>query len=158
MALFLLVVLSFGEWIPEVFRCGSDTGQLRWRLFVDDGFVVYDSQTFVSTTFEERMRLGPERRFIESNPRLRGFDFFMISVAMQDQWLGLERRTHSTIRLSLWGFAILFLALGVASGLTRMTREWVRVKGGRCKKCGYDLRGTVSTRCPECGDSVPTHL
>ncbi len=30
-------------------------------------------------------------------------------------------------------------------------RRYVRVKGGRCIKCGYDLRGDLSAGCPECG-------
>jgi hypothetical protein len=31
-------------------------------------------------------------------------------------------------------------------------RGIVRTARGRCSKCGYDLRGTTSSGCPECGD------
>ena len=30
-------------------------------------------------------------------------------------------------------------------------RRYIRVKRGRCIKCGYDLRGAFSSGCPECG-------
>jgi hypothetical protein len=30
-----------------------------------------------------------------------------------------------------------------------------RVRDGKCKKCGYDLTGNVSGRCPECAEVVP---
>ena len=29
-----------------------------------------------------------------------------------------------------------------------------RIPPGHCRKCGYDLTGNVSGRCPECGDEV----
>ncbi len=29
-----------------------------------------------------------------------------------------------------------------------------RIPPGHCQKCGYDLTGNVSGRCPECGESV----
>jgi hypothetical protein len=39
-----------------------------------------------------------------------------------------------------------------------MAYVWIlarRVPGlGRCQKCGYDLTGNVSGRCPECGTEV----
>jgi hypothetical protein len=31
-----------------------------------------------------------------------------------------------------------------------------RLEGGLCGNCGYDLRGTVSGICPECGNTFPT--
>jgi len=30
-------------------------------------------------------------------------------------------------------------------------RRLIRIKRGRCRKCGYDLRGTPGSGCPECG-------
>ncbi len=34
-------------------------------------------------------------------------------------------------------------------------RGLIRRRGGRCAKCGYDLRGSESGRCPECGSENP---
>ncbi len=36
-------------------------------------------------------------------------------------------------------------------------RSWRRrrTRPGTCSKCGYDLTGNVSGRCPECGEVVP---
>ncbi|MCH8316797.1 MAG: hypothetical protein IIA64_12570 [Planctomycetes bacterium] len=42
-----------------------------------------------------------------------------------------------------WWFA-LFVA--------KKTRRWRRRAKGRCEHCAYDLRGTSSDRCPECGN------
>ena len=33
-----------------------------------------------------------------------------------------------------------------------LRRRWRRE--GRCLRCGYDLTGNVSGRCPECGESI----
>ena len=33
-------------------------------------------------------------------------------------------------------------------------RDHRRIQPGHCKKCGYDLTGNVSGRCPECGRGV----
>ena len=32
--------------------------------------------------------------------------------------------------------------------------RWARARKGLCAKCGYDLSGNVSGRCPECGEAV----
>lgn len=40
----------------------------------------------------------------------------------------------------------------------RARRAWVRRRRGRrglCRRCGYDLRGSPSARCSECGAAVP---
>ena len=33
-------------------------------------------------------------------------------------------------------------------------RRWRRRRKGLCLKCGYDLTGNVTGRCPECGEAV----
>ena len=33
----------------------------------------------------------------------------------------------------------------------RWWRDWPRPGPGQCRRCGYDLTGNVSGRCPECG-------
>ena len=46
------------------------------------------------------------------------------------------------------GALMLFAVIPVARG---PLRRWWRIRHGRCVECGYDLRGTRSRRCPECG-------
>ena len=42
---------------------------------------------------------------------------------------------------------ILWLYMAVPSVLRRL----IRIKRGRCPKCGYDVRHALSGGCPECG-------
>jgi len=55
-------------------------------------------------------------------------------------WPGLLANT------ALYGSAWALLLFG--PGIIRRMR---RRRAGRCVKCGYDLRGSTSTSCPECG-------
>ena len=57
-----------------------------------------------------------------------------------------------------WEFLALFVAL-VAITLALYTpdmQHWWHARHGRghCRKCGYNLTGNVSGRCPECGKKV----
>lgn len=51
------------------------------------------------------------------------------------------------LRLPLW----LPFAVAAAPTLILFYRDRRRPPPGHCKKCGYDLAGNVSGRCPECG-------
>lgn len=55
-------------------------------------------------------------------------------------WAGFAANT--ALYSALW-FGVLFVP-GAA-------RRWVRLRRGRCLKCGYDLRGNLAAGCPECG-------
>jgi hypothetical protein len=48
------------------------------------------------------------------------------------------------------------VAVLAAVGSYRQTRESERHKVGLCPRCGYDLRGSVGLRCPECGTRIRT--
>jgi hypothetical protein len=70
---------------------------------------------------------------------------------------GLEASCRSFI-LPLWAVAAL-AALAPARSTVLLLRERTRrslIRQGRCPACRYDLRATVSGRCPECGQPVPS--
>jgi len=46
------------------------------------------------------------------------------------------------------------VALFSANATRRSALGWFRVRRGRCRKCGYSLRGLDTPRCPECGDAA----
>ena len=50
---------------------------------------------------------------------------------------------------------IIGAALLVVMMVVRQSRTWRRRKGGRCVRCGYDLRGQLGAGCPECGWNRP---
>ena len=56
----------------------------------------------------------------------------------------------------LWpGFAVNTLLYGIILWLLIpgpfVLRRRIRIRGGRCPQCGYDLRGDLQRGCPECG-------
>ncbi len=54
------------------------------------------------------------------------------------------------VRLPIW----IPLALIAALTTRRWWRDWRYIPPGQCQKCGYNLTGNVSGRCPECGTPV----
>jgi hypothetical protein len=44
--------------------------------------------------------------------------------------------------------------LGAATTAVLWWRDRRRIPQGHCRKCGYDLTGNVSGRCPECGTII----
>jgi hypothetical protein len=65
------------------------------------------------------------------------------------------------LRVPFW---LIFLALATPPGLMfllkalRFLRRRRRRLRGLCARCGYDLRGGTSVRCPECGEIGPASL
>ncbi len=69
------------------------------------------------------------------------------SVGASDFWQ--QVRLH----FSQFGGACPFL--GALIGYVIATRaERHRIPPGHCRKCGYNLTGNVSGRCPECGATI----
>jgi len=63
------------------------------------------------------------------------------------------RACPTTVLLSGFVIDTLFYAaiwFGVFFGFTSAKR-FIRVRRGRCPRCGYDLRGQLGAGCPECG-------
>lgn len=55
-----------------------------------------------------------------------------------------------SIQVPLWA-PLLILAVLPARRARRAAARWRRVRRGLCAACGYDLRGSAASRCPECG-------
>ena len=63
-----------------------------------------------------------------------------------------------------WGLFLGLLVMGIAAPVAvlagvssyRQTLETERHKVGLCPQCGYDLRGSMGLRCPECGWRIVT--
>jgi hypothetical protein len=67
-------------------------------------------------------------------------------------WLGLA--ANAAVPVS--GLALLFFVfwwLRNVSDWWRLRRRWRQLSRGRCPVCAYDIRHTVETRCPECGNA-----
>jgi hypothetical protein len=52
--------------------------------------------------------------------------------------------------------AAIAVPVAIVAGFSafRQTLETERHKVGLCPRCGYDLRGSMGTRCPECGTRI----
>lgn len=57
------------------------------------------------------------------------------------RWMGLLGNC------ALWVSVFMIVPLG-----WRTLRQWLRVRSGRCGRCGYSLLGLAGARCPECGE------
>ena len=65
------------------------------------------------------------------------------------RWLG-RPRSLLYAHIPIWP---LLLLLGLPAALLWWSERWPRDEG-RCARCGYDLTGNVSGRCPECGGRI----
>ncbi len=60
-----------------------------------------------------------------------------------------------TLDLTRWEVTVpVWLTFVVISVLTAIAFRRGRIPPGYCRKCGYNLTGNVSGRCPECGTAV----
>jgi len=59
--------------------------------------------------------------------------------------------------LALVPFGILFIASPLVSIWLFSTAIRCAARSSLCTRCGYDLRGNESGRCPECGSAITRH-
>ena len=62
----------------------------------------------------------------------------------------VDYSTSPYVAVACW---IPFLIVALPTGIL-FWRDRRRIPPGHCKKCGYDLTGNTSGRCPECGKGV----
>ncbi len=73
---------------------------------------------------------------------------------MTDHGRGPPSLCVRAISCPFWPGIILFAAYPTIVGVRGPLRRWRRRRRGCCTKCGYDLTGNTSGRCPECGKAT----
>jgi hypothetical protein len=79
--------------------------------------------------------------------------FFLAAVAYQE----LIRRVHYRPLLGFLWYYCIFMSPAILNLIVALIvvfvrrRAWPIYPVGHCRKCGYNLFGLDSTRCPECG-------
>src|SRR5205814_2043193 len=63
----------------------------------------------------------------------------------------------SLFRMPYW-ILLLPLCLVLAMAVFRLARLIIRIRRGHCRRCGYDLRESRGSPCPECGAGNPSSL
>lgn len=77
----------------------------------------------------------------------------------ESRWSRRYRLREALLAAERLGLAIgVTLPIVAFVVLARADRLWRRHERGACLSCGYDLRGVVVDRCPECGVGVHSHV
>ncbi len=58
----------------------------------------------------------------------------------------------------VWAIAVASVSYPVMFMGWVLLRRYFRRRRRKCLKCGYDLTGNVSGRCPECGELIPPNM
>lgn len=66
----------------------------------------------------------------------------------------LGYKDYCTIRIPFWIAFIITFSFPLLAFVRGPFRRWSRRRSGRCATCGYDLRGTDSATCSECGTPI----
>lgn len=153
-----LVLLAAGAVSVPIWRARPDAvsarlGRSRWTVGLAPGrsFVLWKTPKQLEDVFMAHRSRGPARVVY--------FDrhgFYAASEGAPYQVFSARAPRWAAIAL-LGALPFIWLASNVPAvfKLPRRLRERRRARAGRCMRCGYDLRGCPSGRCPECGDVAP---
>jgi hypothetical protein len=130
-------------------------------------------------------RLFPEFRFVRSREELRAIKkafgkrpknnlrrivYGVLYLAVMVGLCGLMAVLLPVLGAPRWSITPLVMLAGAVMGATatvfllyrpyvKFLREYLQAQGVPvCLKCGYDLRGQVEARCPECGTAFDARL
>ncbi len=119
--------------------------------------VVYHTRNEVgiSALVQQRMQLESGWRIERPGPGLLKLTRWPL------HWFGLEMHSGRGARRSVIGYSrglavsiwVPFVAIAIPTALL----WWLdrrRLSPGHCQKCGYNLTGNVSGRCPECAQPI----
>lgn len=153
------VAMSFGEPWSGSFRIGKknwfamnlESGVLETYWLHGDG------EQFATYTkgFEMYLR-GQKQSAKYADPALAGNPYSLKYIELSTKFMltlpaGTTSRSFG-IPIILLPIALFVIPLIVAN-VWQVKRDH-RAELGRCLSCGYDLRGAIEPRCPECGNPV----
>lgn len=130
----------------------SYSAPLTWEIQTHGSRIVtwaHEGRAFASALPEGNPMCGYTRTWGGLEATIPSFAFRYKSFSN-----GLRRLFVLFLSCPIWVIAATFVAYPAAVLVCFQLRRWSRRRGGKCLKCAYDLRGNVSGRCPECGDSA----
>lgn len=145
----LSLLLSVGVVAVSLLSCITSAGHDRRRPSWRGGFSLRDGE------------LSVWRQTAPRPKDLAAFRLYVVSPSRQ--WAGLEYRSGKRGGVSWWDVRLPFWWLLAITGFVpacrlaarrRLVRRHdVRVVRSLCHSCGYDLRGSLTDICSECGTS-----
>jgi hypothetical protein len=118
-----------------------------WPLYAPTGRIIWPHNSYLEWRANGQA-MKPDRKVecgwaysaIVTTPKFRTTETLL--VPLRPVWPAFAFNT-------VFYAAVLWMLFAAPFAL----RKWQRIKRGLCPKCGYDLRGTDSAACPECGAS-----
>ena len=155
----VLCVLAFVMWV----RSDDHRSALRmscrgnaWAIFSERGRVGFDNSPAIDDFILERKRaalleLAEQQQLMEYLQRT-GERSLISSFAPNPRWRNSTAVPPALMRYAFpYWTLILVLLVSPVVWLVGYRRSLVRMSRGLCAGCGYDLRGSTSGVCPECG-------
>lgn len=125
---------------------GNWPGGVAWELRVSE------DTTLDAVVDERHCRLSIINKPAVWTPLIRKAEFFGITMVDRTFEPHMETPPMRIREITIPSWVAAGLPLIPAFCLARRpVRRFVRRRRGQCVYCGYDLRGSISGRCPECG-------
>ena len=146
-----------GTFYIDIAYVGWPMRSLRWELWHRTQYVPDVSSTPMrSTATIYRLNAQPEPAWLTGGiplPSDSGATFGPPSrhrLPLRPLWAGFIINTiiYATVLWTVWAVRRPLCALP-------RVRRLLRMSGGRCPQCGYDLRGRLEAGCSECGWNRP---
>lgn len=124
----------------------------RIRVALEEGRLAIDVRRYRSGLPVEFGLAGRDGLQV---PAITWADLGPVSVARVEYYIPVSSiATHYMLRTPAWLFVAVVMVPAVLYGARGLSRYWrlvYRRRHGLCRTCGYNLRGSISGRCPECG-------
>ena len=144
------VLLSTGAFVMDQFDRRLIGSMGVWgRIYIGQGHICWYSH---DGGFPPGLHLREAEYELSGMGRSHG-DSRILGIEYGADWLNVTHIKVSVLRPLVTSLLILILSAVIA----RLYKSRLG-KAGTCGRCGYDLTGNVSGRCPECGRGIEGSL